>query len=172
MTIGGVAYLYPLVVQEKRKIILERVGLLLIVGSYFFISKENHWPGYLALFPVLGSFLIIQAQRNDSFITSNIVSQKIGTWSYSIYLWHWPIVVASYYYKLGNWMYLGIVVSILLGWVSFNYIEKNPKKIINIIAYFIVAIFSLCVTYNAWDKQKEETLTRKYADSKYATSKH
>lgn len=125
MMIGGVAYLYPFTLQEKRKKLLEWVGLALIVGSYFFISKENPWPGYLAIFPVLGSFLIIQAQRNDSFITSNTIFQKLGAWSYSIYLWHWPIVVAMYYFSLNEiFIYLGILLSVFLGFLSNKYIEK------------------------------------------------
>lgn len=125
MMLLGVAYLYPFALQDKRKRLLEWSGLVLIVGSYFLISKDSPWPGYLALFPVLGSFLIIQAQRNDSFLTSNIVSQKIGAWSYSIYLWHWPLVVSIYYYSLNeSFIYLGISLSVLLGFISNTYIEK------------------------------------------------
>ena len=125
MMIGCVAYLYPIALKEERKKLVEWFGLALIIGSYFLISKENPWPGYLAIFPVLGSFLIIQAQRNDSFITSNIVSQKIGAWSYSIYLWHWPLVVAIYYFSLNDsFIYPGIALSVLLGFISNKYIEK------------------------------------------------
>jgi peptidoglycan/LPS O-acetylase OafA/YrhL len=125
MMIGGVAYLFPFALQDKRKRLLEWFGLALIIGSYFLISKDNPWPGYLALFPVLGSFFIIQAQRNDSFLTSNIVSQNIGAWSYSIYLWHWPLVVAIYYFSLNEtYIYLGIALSVLLGFLSNKYIEK------------------------------------------------
>jgi len=125
MMLGGVAYLYPFALQDKRKKLLEWFGLVLIIGSYFVISKDNPWPGYLALFPVLGSFFIIQAQRNNSFLTSNIVSQKIGAWSYSIYLWHWPLVVALYYFSLDeSFVYLGIILSVLLGFISNKYIEK------------------------------------------------
>mgnify|MGYP000576370355 CR=1 FL=1 len=129
MMLGGVAYIYPLTLLEKNKKFLEWLGLLLIAGSYFFISKDNPWPGYLAIFPVLGSFLIIQAQRNDSLVTSNIVFQKIGVWSYSIYLWHWPIVVGIYYFSLkGIFVYLGILLSILLGFLSNKYVEKIKIK--------------------------------------------
>ena len=125
MMIGGIAYLYPFTLQKNRKKLLEWFGLALIVGSYFLISKDNPWPGYLAFFPVLGSFLVIQAQRNDSLITSNIVSQKIGAWSYSIYLWHWPLVVAIYYFSLSvMFTYLGILLSVLFGYLSNRYIEK------------------------------------------------
>lgn len=125
MMIGGVAYIYPFTLQESRKKLVELVGVILVVGSYFLISAENLWPGYLAIFPVLGSFLIIQAQRNNSIITSNIVFQKLGSWSYSIYLWHWPLVAAIYYFSLSSsYVYLGIVLSILLGFLSYKYVEK------------------------------------------------
>ncbi len=125
MMIGGVAYLYPLIIQEKRKKVMEWLGFTLIVGSYIFISKDNPWPGYLAILPVLGSFLIIQAQHNDSIITSNVVFQKLGAWSYSIYLWHWPLVVAIYYFSLNEvYIYFGIVLSVLLGFISNRCIEQ------------------------------------------------
>ena len=125
MMIGGVAYLYPFTLQENRKRLVEWAGLALVIGSYFLISAEKAWPGYLALFPVVGSFLIIQAQRNDSVITSNIVFQKIGAWSYSIYLWHWPLVVIIYTFSLSEYyIYLGMALSILLGFLSYKYVEK------------------------------------------------
>ncbi|MBR9847407.1 MAG: acyltransferase [Algicola sp.] len=125
MMIGGVAYLYPLKLAENRKKVFEWVGLALIILSYIFISKENLWPGYLALIPVFGAFLIIQAQRNDSIVTGNIVFQSLGKWSYSIYLWHWPIVVGIYYYSLnGLFIYTGVLLSLLLGFISNKYIES------------------------------------------------
>ncbi|NNH87946.1 acyltransferase family protein [Acinetobacter terrae] len=125
MMIGGVAYLYPLTLQENRKKIVEWIGVILIIGSYFLISAENLWPGYLALFPVLGSFLIIQANRNNSIITNNIIFQKLGAWSYSIYLWHWPLVVIIYTFSLpDHYIYLGVILSIFFGFLSYKYIEK------------------------------------------------
>jgi len=125
MMIGGVAYLYPVNLHDKRKKITEWVGLTLIASSYLLVSKESPWPGYLAIFPVLGSFLIIQAQREDSLITGNVILQKLGSWSYSIYLWHWPIVVAIYYFSLSDiYVYTGIILSLLLGFLSQKYIER------------------------------------------------
>jgi hypothetical protein len=125
MMMGGVAYLYPFALKEEKKKLLEYFGLVLIILSYFLISKDNLWPGYLALLPVLGSFFIIQAQRQDSFLTSNMVFQKIGAWSYSIYLWHWPLVVAIYYFSLNEkYIYFGVALSGLLGFLSSEYIER------------------------------------------------
>ena len=125
MMIGGIAYLYPFTMQQKNKKLLEWLGLTLILGSYFLISKDTPWPGYLALCPVLGAFLLLQAKRNDSLITGNVVFQKIGMWSYSIYLWHWPLVVAIYYFSLSHmYIYLAMMSSIFLGFLSHKYIEK------------------------------------------------
>lgn len=138
MLIGSVAYLYPFTLEEKKKKFVEVIGLALVIGSYFLISAENAWPGYLALFPVVGSFLIIQAQRNDSIITGNIVFQKIGTWSYSIYLWHWPLVVIIYTFALPEYyIYLGMALSILLGFLSYKYVEKInfPRSFPSLLSY-------------------------------------
>ena len=125
MMFGGVAFLYPLAIQNKAKKIAEWAGLVLILGSFFYISDENPWPGYLALFPVVGTFLIIQSQRCDSAVTSNLILQKLGAWSYSIYLWHWPLVVVVYSLSLNNaFLYLGVMLSVVCGFISNKYIER------------------------------------------------
>jgi peptidoglycan/LPS O-acetylase OafA/YrhL len=179
MMLGGVAYLYPIALKEERKKLLEWFGFALIIGSYFFISKENLWPGYLAIFPVLGSFMLIQAQRNDSFITSNIVAQKIGAWSYSIYLWHWPLVVAIYYFALNEmFIYIGIVLSVLLGFLSNKYIEniKFRNNFGDLLAYlkckpiYMVFLIGLLGTYiftmkggNAWFSRQNIITQKTYS---------
>ncbi|WP_296204697.1 acyltransferase family protein [Psychrobacter sp. UBA3962] len=138
MMLGGVAFLYPIKLQENNKRLVEILGLVLIVGSYVFITGDDPWPGYLALFPVLGTFLIIQAQRNESIITGNILFQKLGAWSYSIYLWHWPFVVAIYTFSLPNqYIYIGMALSVLLGYLSYKYIERIrfPRSFPTLLGY-------------------------------------
>ena len=125
MLIGGVAYLYPITIKEQYKKYLEWISLLVLFCSYIFISESNAWPSYLTLLPVLGAVGIIQAQRQNSWITGNTIFQKIGLWSYSIYLWHWPVVVFMYYYSLsGIWLVTGGVISIFVGSISYRYIEQ------------------------------------------------
>lgn len=149
MTIGGVAYLYPFTLQKNKKKLVECIGLALVVGSYFLVSADNPWPGYLALFPVVGAFLIIQAQRNDSIFTGNVVFQKIGSWSYSIYLWHWPIVVVIYKFSLDDtYVYLGIILSLFLGFLSYKYIEKIsfPTDMSNLLGCFRIVPVYIALT--------------------------
>ena len=129
MLLGGVAFLYPLKIDESKKRVLEVLGVLLIIFSYVFITEKNAWPGYLTLIPVLGTFLIIQTNQSDSILTNNYVFQKIGSWSYSIYLWHWPLVVIGGYYSLGShWPFLGMFLSVALGYLSFRFIESSRFK--------------------------------------------
>lgn len=148
MMLGGVAFLYPLSLKEQSKKYFEWGGLLLIVVSYAFISKGTPWPGYLAIFPVFGAFLIIQADRENSLITSNVVFQKIGKWSYSIYLWHWPFVVAIYYFSLNSiFIYIGIFLSVLLGFISHKYIEtiKFKKEFPKLLGYLKCKPLYFCI---------------------------
>lgn len=128
LMLGGVAYLYPFKLEENRKKIFEWLGLTLIVLSYAFISKDNLWPGYLALLPVTGAFLLIQAQRKDSIITGNVIFQKLGGWSYSIYLWHWPFIVLSVKYALAFNIVVYFVLTVICGYISYRFLESNKRK--------------------------------------------
>ncbi|OBT12739.1 acyltransferase [Vibrio sp. UCD-FRSSP16_10] len=125
MMFGGLAFLYPIALKSNHKKIAEYTGLALILLSYAFISSDIAWPGHWALVPVFGAYLIIIANRQDSFVTNNSVFQALGKWSYSIYLWHWPIVV--YINSLSNTKnqeLYGITISILLGFLSVHLIES------------------------------------------------
>ena len=160
MMIGGVCYLYPFHYTNSKKymkIIVEWTGISFIIVSYIFFDKDIPWPGTLAIVPVLGACLIIQAQRNDSFITNNFIFQKLGAWSYSIYLWHWPIAVVIYFYTLNSvFVYIGIVLSILLGALSYHYIEriKFRNNFESFLSYwqckplhilFIIGVIGVCI---------------------------
>lgn len=126
MMIGGVAYLYPLInIKERQRKLLNIFGSTLVIASCMFITKDTPWPGYLAILPVMGAFLIIQAKNQRSIISQSVIIQSIGSWSYSIYLWHWPLVVGLAYFSLNfAYIFLGILLSVFLGFISYKYIER------------------------------------------------
>ena len=74
----------------KQKII-EYTGFGLLAISLIFLTKDTPWPGYAASLPVLGTVLILIANRQNSILTKPKFIQSLGSASYSIYLWHWPI---------------------------------------------------------------------------------
>lgn len=123
MLMGGIAFLFPWQLAVKYKVWLERLGFSAILCSYALYSEHSPWPGMLALLPVGGVFLIIQAQREQSLLSQNSLLQQLGSSSYSLYLWHWPVVVFGAYYNLPYWPLFGLLLSLLLGALSYRYIE-------------------------------------------------
>jgi peptidoglycan/LPS O-acetylase OafA/YrhL len=135
MMMGGLAFLYPWVLSESKKKVVEFIGLALILGSYAFITSDTPWPGYFALAPVMGSYFMIVSNRQSSVITNNRIFQYLGKWSYSIYLWHWPIVTYLYMAKIREQWLIGILLSLVLGFISFKYIESFKFKRLNHFKY-------------------------------------
>lgn len=148
MLTGGLIFFIP---KEKipYKKPLEITGFLLITISCYIFSTSTIWPSYNALFPVLGAFFILLAHQQNSIFTKGKIFQSLGNNSYSIYLWHWPIVFfLHYFYKNDAYIFiiLGIIFSMLLGWLSYRFIENPTRKYLSNIskvkAYFIW-IFSI-----------------------------
>ncbi|MDE9455616.1 acyltransferase family protein [Xenorhabdus bovienii] len=124
MLLGGIAYIYPIKMRMSYRRISEIIGLSLIITSFFIFSGETSWPGYFAIIPAIGTYFVLISNVQNDVITNNIVFQTIGRWSYSIYLWHWPIVVFGYYFSISNWWCYGIPLSLLLGGLSYHFIEN------------------------------------------------
>lgn len=156
MLVGGIAYLYPFTVRQTTKKFLEFAGIVLILGSYCFVSAETLWPGYIALLPVLGAFLVIQAQTDRSVITNNVVFQKIGSWSYSIYLWHWVIVVVNIKFSLGLSFFVYSLITLALGYISYLYFEKCKSVTLILLAAGVLILSWVIYASNGGSARVEQ----------------
>ena len=125
MLIGGAAFLFPVSLGKTQRRTLEILGWAMILGSFFLLQEKVMWPGYLALIPVIGAFLVIQANSEKSMIVSSWLTQKIGLHSYSMYLWHWPIIVGTAYLGLSKNAYIMLLVLIATSMISYNLIERR-----------------------------------------------
>ena len=118
-------------ISDKLAIRLEMFGFIFTITAVCTFNNNLTWPGYFALLPVLGSMLILYANRQSSFLTNNPIAQYLGKISYSIYLWHWPLVVLlTYAEEQKNQMLIiiSIIISIILGSISFHLIEKPSRN--------------------------------------------
>lgn len=74
------------------------VGLLAILFAYGWLNDKRVAEGALLL-PVIGTALIILDQQcRDSWLNrwlASVTMVKVGQLSYSLYLWHWPIIVLA-----------------------------------------------------------------------------
>lgn len=110
--------------------LLYGVGLLLWGVGFSVIDSSFPWPSGWALLPVIGTGLIILASQNDARLMVNPLAGWLGNISYSLYLWHWPLVVALYFLGVEEqwlWVVAGLLLSLLLGYISFKFIE-NPTR--------------------------------------------
>jgi peptidoglycan/LPS O-acetylase OafA/YrhL len=95
---GGIVALQFKNDERKYSWLLLAGGLLFIGISIAFYDRTIAWPYYWALLPAIGTCLVIAANRPDAAAFKNALVQTAGKWSYSIYLWHWPIAVAAIYF--------------------------------------------------------------------------
>ncbi len=115
----------------RARRLVEWVGIGLVVGSIAGFSSTSPWPGWRAGVPVVGTMLVLVAARSDSWLTGSRIAQWLGTCSYSIYLWHWPIVATLAYFDLHHepsMLVLGLFATLVLGRVSYRLVEHRAKR--------------------------------------------
>jgi peptidoglycan/LPS O-acetylase OafA/YrhL len=109
-------------------------GLLMICAALILYSSGTTFPGLAALPPCLGAALIIAAGRSGRNLVGRLLSLKpvtfIGLISYSLYLWHWPLIV---YKEFGFTILRGLghrqtelelfAVSIIMATLSWRFVE-------------------------------------------------
>ncbi|MGF6207813.1 acyltransferase family protein [Pseudomonas frederiksbergensis] len=108
-------------------------GYLLIGFALGTLNADSNFPGINALIPCLGAFLLILAGSGD-FRSTLLTSRPmvfIGLISYSLYLWHWPLI--AYLNYLGIHLNLAaamlvVATSILLSWLSWRYVEVPFRR--------------------------------------------
>ncbi|WP_066960247.1 acyltransferase family protein [Microbulbifer sp. Q7] len=123
LMLGGLAYAFPANFSLLFRRSLEAAGLALIALTYLLVDSDIPWPGYHAAAPALGAYLLILANRQDSLFTNNVALQFIGKRSYSVYLWHWPVAVLGLHLTVAHWWVPGFALTLLLGWLSYRYVE-------------------------------------------------
>ncbi|MDM3888184.1 acyltransferase family protein [Pseudomonas sp. BCRC 81390] len=114
--------------------LLGLLGAALLAVSFVLIDNK-HFPGYWSILPCVGAALVIAARRGP---VTRLLSTPLLVWvggiSYSLYLWHWPVLaVVRYYvgqYELSEgWLIIALVVSFVLAWLSYRFVEQPARKL-------------------------------------------
>jgi peptidoglycan/LPS O-acetylase OafA/YrhL len=112
---------------------LAALGIGLLSVSVFWISDTVPFPGFAALLPTVGIVLLIWAGSGAGNVVSGLLASRpmvaIGDASYSIYLWHWPLIVFAVLLWPGLWTaILAACVSFIPAWLSYRYIETPCRR--------------------------------------------
>jgi peptidoglycan/LPS O-acetylase OafA/YrhL len=107
-------------------------GTVLVVMSFALLTPEAHFPGLGAVPACLGTVAIIAAGLSQQTLVSRLLSVKpvvfVGLISYSLYLWHWPLISLSSY-RLERQLNVGeavavVAVSFVIAVLSWRYVER------------------------------------------------
>lgn len=102
------------------------IGLGLIIVACLLFTKDTDWPGVAAIVPVLGAVLVIAGEGG---IAGRLLAASpmvwIGLLSYSLYLWHWPLLTLQRFILPGGWPTLfTVLASFVLAALSLRYVER------------------------------------------------
>ena len=115
------------------------LGLCLILYSVFNFSEATPFPGIAALLPCAGAALIIHSGQGKGTVTNWLLALPplvfIGLISYSLYLWHWPIIV---FQQNHSFLFSGfsssvgkgllVLTSLAVGALSWRFIERPFRQ--------------------------------------------
>lgn len=117
--------------------LLSWAGFAAILASAAFYTSATPFPGYAALLPTLGAAAVIvggmygPSRGSAGLVLSTSPFTWVGNISYSLYLWHWPLIVVATYLLEGLEFYQGLIVialSIIPAYLSYQYVEEPILK--------------------------------------------
>ena len=124
------------------------VSLLIIFISLTIFGNELQHPSLFTLLPVLATSLIIYFNTENTvvgkFLSLNFLVY-IGLISYSLYLWHFPILSFMFLMGLDDnfFSFLGLFISFPFSILTYKFIEtrfRDKKKINNKTCYLLIFI--------------------------------
>jgi peptidoglycan/LPS O-acetylase OafA/YrhL len=124
-------------IPAKARVILAWGGLLTIVAGSALMTSNSAFPGPGALVPVLGTAAVIASGVGGSqpkmWLLTNPVAGYLGNISYSLYLWHFPVLVFAGVFLSGTPRRLTVVallITLVLSMASYRWIE-GPTRFAN-----------------------------------------
>ncbi|GJF14807.1 acyltransferase [Mycolicibacterium cyprinidarum] len=114
--------------------LLAYLGLAGVVGSLFLIDSTVQFPAPWAALPVLSTALVASsfhgAEVRGMFLLSNPVARYFGDTSYTLYLWHWPVIVLLDSVIPRGLVYYVVTLTVALGLtaVTYRFYEDPIRK--------------------------------------------
>jgi peptidoglycan/LPS O-acetylase OafA/YrhL len=121
------------------------LGLAMVLSSLFVIDRSSSFPGTVALLPTGGAVLLLACgSSRGRFGTARMTERRpvvfLGDISYSLYLWHWPVIVLWTNWRGESTVSAGeglllAAVSVALAWMTKRYVE-DPVRLAPFIARY------------------------------------
>ena len=113
---------------------LALAGLVGIVYTVVVYDESMAFPGYEAALPVFSAAALLMAAADprsrplSSRLLGTPVLRRIGDWSYSLYLWHWPVIVIPQV-SMGRTLtptetLIAVLLTFQFGFLTYTYVEQ------------------------------------------------
>ena len=131
--IGALIALLGLRFRGDRAPQVALIGTGLLIASLWLITERTPFPSTWTLLPVGGTALLIMSGSSSHRVSSVLSSRplvRIGDWSYSIYLWHWPFIVVAgiAFPNLQHVAVLAAIASVVPALLSFRFVEEPIRN--------------------------------------------
>ena len=157
---------------------LPAIGFLLIALATALLNHQSAFPGFWALLPVIGTCLMLfPFQHSPSSLTflRSKPALFIGRISFSLYLWHWPLLLLSQSADLKSRpaKLIALACCFLLAWLTYKFVEQpfraikvtraNAKKFIwsALLITLLIALTGSLIATRKIKRSWDETLISK-----------
>ena len=158
LLLGGVVYLYPCTIKSQvLKKVLQIVGLIAVICSVFIAEEKPIWDFATPALAVIGSALVLWVHCKN-ILLDNPIFQYLGNISYSLYIYHWPVLVILSLTLLLNPI-AALSIIIVLACLSYHFVEKT-RAYGNKFLIFYLAVIALNVQVaksHGWEWRIDES---------------
>lgn len=149
---------FPRLRHEWQRTVVAGMAYVLILVPIFGLRNNSTFPGWHAFYPCLGAAFFIWSGTGSTPVTRHQYSpyhlfRFIGTISYSLYLWHWPLFAFARWSKEGLTLSVQdrlalLAVTMCIAYLSWRFVEEPFRKrrlAPNRRAIFATAAIASCV---------------------------
>ncbi|MHA0288251.1 acyltransferase family protein [Mycobacterium sp. C3-094] len=114
--------------------VLAYLGLAGVVASLLLIDSTVQFPAPWAALPVLSTALVVASFHGGTVrgvpILTNPVARYIGDTSYTMYLWHWPVIILleAALPRTATFYTIAVALTVALTALTFRFYEDPIRK--------------------------------------------